>query len=229
MSERLPLWLRERCAMELRSMVAVTVVLLIAVVVAVHHFWSGRAQPVGLPAPEPAASATAPADAGALLPSATGHGTTGGPPGAAPPKDVHVDVSGEVRRPGVVRLPSGSRVADALRAAGGVLPGTDTDRLNRARQLTDGEQIMVGGEPSDGEPAAPGAGLPPDGAPSGPLGLNSATSEQLQALPGIGPVLAQNILDYRTRNGGFTSLDQLREVNGIGDHRFATLQPLVTP
>ncbi|MBB1245717.1 ComEA family DNA-binding protein, partial [Streptomyces durbertensis] len=197
--------------------------------VAVHHFWSGRAQPVGLPAPDPAASAPPPVDSAAGLPGATGDASSGGPPGAAPLKDVHVDVSGEVRRPGVVRLPSGSRVADALRAAGGVLPGVDTDRLNRARQLSDGEQVMVGREPPEGEPPAPGAGPPPDGAPSGPLGLNSATSEQLQALPGIGPVLAQNIIDYRTRNGGFTSLDQLREVNGIGDHRFATLQPLVTP
>ncbi|MGP3979942.1 helix-hairpin-helix domain-containing protein [Streptomyces sp. KR80] len=142
-----------------------------------------------------------------------------------------VDVAGKVRRPGIHRLPAGARVADALRAAGGVRPGTDTRTLNRARLLSDGEQVVVGGA----APAGAGAGSAPSdpggapGAAAGPVSLNAATAEQLDALPGVGPVLAQHILDYREQNGGFRSVDQLRDVHGIGARRFAELQPLVQP
>lgn len=137
-----------------------------------------------------------------------------------------VDIAGKVRDPGVRRLPSGSRVSDALEAAGGLKPGTDTDGLNRARVLADGEHIVVGRPqpPANGTAGAEG----PSGT-SGPVSLNSATADQLETLPGIGPVLAQHIIDFRTQNGGFSSVDQLREVNGIGDRRFADLQPLVGP
>jgi competence protein ComEA len=156
-----------------------------------------------------------------------------------------VDVSGKVREPGVHRLPAGSRVADALKAAGGVRPGTDIGGLNRARFLVDGEQVVVGapsaaGPGAAGVPGVPGAGVAggsgsavvgPGGAvaPVTPVALNTATLEQLDTLPGVGPVLAQHIIDHRSRHGGFRSVDELREVNGIGDRRFADLRNLVRP
>ncbi len=142
-----------------------------------------------------------------------------------------VDVSGKVRRPGIKRLPAGSRVADALRAAGGVRPGTSTQGLNRARLLVDGEQVVVGGPtPAGAVPGTTGAGGPAAGAaPAAPVSLNTATADQLDTLPGVGPVLAQHIIEYRTQHGGFRAVDELREVNGIGESRFADLRNLVRP
>lgn len=134
-----------------------------------------------------------------------------------------VAVSGLVHRPGLVRLPAGARVADAIAAAGGALPGTDLSLVNLARRLTDGELIVVG---LPGVPA--GSGPPGPGGAPGPVNLNTATAEQLQALPGVGPVLAQRILDYRAQHGGFGSVGELRQVSGIGDAKFAELKDLVT-
>jgi competence protein ComEA len=141
---------------------------------------------------------------------------------ASPGAELVIDVVGRVLAPGIYRLPAGSRVDDAIRAAGGVLPGTDVTSLNLARKLSDGEQIAVGvvGAP----PAADGTGA----ATSGPVDLNTATLAQLDALPGVGPVLAQHILDWRTAHGKFDSVDQLREVSGIGEAKYADLRPLVT-
>lgn len=231
--ERLPLWLQLRCGLERRSLVALLVVLAVAAVFAAQHFWAGRTQPVRAPdvvraAPdrgaEPSASPGAP-------PPAEG----GGRPvaGAGGGGEIVVDVSGKVRDPGILRMPAGSRVADALKAAGGVRPGTETDGLNRARLLVDGEQVVVGAPAAAPPPPAgpgPGAAAGPTGAsPAAPIGLNTATAEQLDELPGVGPVLAQHIIDYRTEHGGFRSVDELREVNGIGDKRYADLQNLVRP
>jgi competence protein ComEA len=134
-----------------------------------------------------------------------------------------VNVVGRVQSPGVYRLPSGSRVDDALRAAGGALPGTDLTTLNLARKLTDGEQIAVG---VAGEPVNAGTGAAPS--PEGPVDLNTATAAQLDSLPGVGPVLAQHIVDWRTAHGRFDSVDQLREVSGIGESKYAQIRPLVT-
>ena len=137
------------------------------------------------------------------------------------PASIVVDVGGRVRRPGLVTLPLGSRVADALRAAGGALRRSDLVSLNLAAKVADGQLLLVG---------VPGAsaGAASDGTTSGPLNLNSATADQLEALPGIGPVLAQHILDWRTSHGSFHSVDQLKDVSGIGDSTFADLAPLVT-
>lgn len=155
-----------------------------------------------------------------------------GGPVAVSGDPIVVDVSGKVRRPGIQQLPPGSRVADALRAAGGARTGVDLTGLNRARVLTDGEQIVVGAPPGNVSPgiaaAGGGAGGPGNG-PTGPVSLSSASAEQLETLPGVGPVLAQHIVDYRTEHGGFRTVDELREVTGIGDRRFADIQPLVRP
>jgi competence protein ComEA len=139
-------------------------------------------------------------------------------------------VAGRVARPGLVRVPAGSRVADVLEAAGGPLPGTDLAGVNLARKVSDGEQVALGvPAATDAAPAGapPGGGPAGAGAPGGPLDLNSATVEQLDGLPGVGPVTAQHIVDWRTRNGRFASVDQLREVDGIGERRFGQLRDLV--
>jgi competence protein ComEA len=129
-----------------------------------------------------------------------------------------------VRHPGLVRLPAGSRVDDAVRAAGGAVPRTDLTGLNLARILVDGEQIAVGIAVRVPPPGTSGS----SGAGAGLINLNSATAEQLDSLPGIGPVLAQRILDWRTEHGRFISVDQLREVSGIGEAKFADIRGLVT-
>lgn len=139
---------------------------------------------------------------------------------------VVVAITGKVRRPGLVRLPAGARVADALDAAGGVLPGTDLSYLNLARKLADGELIVVG-LPAPAGTAVPGAGAGAAGS-GARVNLNTATVAQLDALPGVGPVMAQRIIDYRDRHGGFKSVSELRQVDGIGDARFDDLKDLVT-
>ncbi|WP_336621621.1 helix-hairpin-helix domain-containing protein [Streptomyces sp. DH37] len=232
--DRLPPWVRTRCGVEPRTLAALALALAVALGFAVHHFWSGRPQTVQAPPVEsasrprtaphaPSFPAPFPASDPASDPVPASTAASGGKP-------LLVDVAGEVRRPGVHRLPAGARVADALRAAGGVRPGTDLHGLNRARPVADGEQIVVGEPPAaaavPGPPAAPAGGGPAAG---GPVSLNSATVDQLDSLPGIGPVMAQRIIDYRTRHGGFSSVDELREVSGIGERRFADLKPLVGP
>ncbi|MFJ6612546.1 helix-hairpin-helix domain-containing protein [Streptomyces sp. NPDC091289] len=241
--ERLPLWVRLRCGMAPRTPVAIGLLLLTAVAFAAFHFWSVRPQTVRAPEPvadEAAAPALPPDPLRSGAPDPVPRPAAGAPPGgeAGGSGQIVVDVSGKVRRPGVRRLPAGSRVADALEAAGGVRAGTDVTGLNRARVLTDGEQVVVGvppGPPVSGASGGGGggadgpAGAPGGPGPSAPLSLNTATPEQLETLPGVGPVLARHLIDYRTEHGGFRSVDELRQVNGIGDRRFADLQPLVRP
>lgn len=237
--ERMPVWLQTRCGLERKSVLALTVLLVAAAAFAVQHFWVGRVQPVR--APE-VVRAAAPYEPGERSPAAEPTASAGsvGPPGTASTAgaEIVVDVSGKVRKPGIHRLPAGSRVVDALGAAGGVRPGTNTDGLNRARFLVDGEQVVVGGPAPPGAAGA-GAGAGPGTAgaagagmgagPSVPVSLNTATVDQLDSLPGVGPVLAQHIVDYRAQHGGFRSVDELREVNGIGERRFADLRNLVRP
>ncbi|HET6814404.1 MAG TPA: ComEA family DNA-binding protein, partial [Actinomycetota bacterium] len=139
---------------------------------------------------------------------------------------VAVHVAGRVRRPGLVRLPAGSRVQDAIAAAGGATSGADLDAVNLARKLTDGEQVRVSGPGDPPSPPEPGAATIP-GTPSTPLDLNTATVEQLDTLPGVGEVTAGRIVAYRAAHP-FTSVDELLEVPGIGQRRFDQLKDLVT-
>ncbi|MFD9507516.1 helix-hairpin-helix domain-containing protein [Streptomyces mirabilis] len=239
--ERMPLWLQSRCGLERRSVTALGVLLVVAVVFAVQQFWGGRTQSVRAPEVVRAVAPYGGQSGAVERKSAEPGGAAGAPPSPAGSAGstgsaIVVDVSGKVRSPGLQRLPAGSRVEDALRAAGGVRPGANTEGLNRARLLVDGEQVLVGvpvalaGPVTGGGSSATGIGGSVSGAaPSAPVSLNTATVDQLDTLPGVGPVLAQHIIDYRTQHGGFRSVDELREVNGIGDRRFSDLQKLVRP
>lgn len=183
-----------------------------------------------------------------MVSSASPHASSS--PGAANGSDqpVVVSVVGLVHSPGLATLAPGARIADALTAAGGALDGADTVGLNMARQLADGEQIVVGIAPPSGQPTVLGSSVGGGSTgPAGPAGsnapgavpapsrpkpgelvnLNTATVEQLDALPGVGPVTAAAIVAWRDAHGKFTSVDQLGEVDGIGPARLAKLRPLV--
>ncbi|HEU5268620.1 MAG TPA: ComEA family DNA-binding protein [Jatrophihabitans sp.] len=196
-----------------------TVGVLVALVVG---GWVLSSRPQRIPVAAVAASATGVAG------PATGTAGSAAPSNSATGDGLVVDVAGKVRRPGVYRLPSGARVQDAVTAAGGVLPGVDPAAVNLARRLADGEQVLIGlpgAAPVAG--AGGGSGAGPAGT-SGPLDLNAATVEQLDALPGVGPVLAQRIVDWRTEHGRFGSVEDLSKVSGIGDAKLADLKPLIT-
>lgn len=188
----------------LRALAAVA-----ALVVAVAAYLAWQARPSVEPAPEPVPVPVA---------------ESGRPVASPSPTTLVVAVTGRVRKPGLVRLPPGARVADAIEAAGGVLPDTDLSAVNLARKVTDGELIAIG-VPGVAAADGPAAGAGPG---AGPVNLNTATLAQLDALPGVGPVLAQRILDHRARHGDFRSVGDLRQVEGIGDSKFAQLKDLVT-
>jgi competence protein ComEA len=180
----------------------------------------------------------------AKLPPVQMVSSAGPTPSAAPKPDepVVVSVVGLVHKPGLVTLSPGARIADALTAAGGALDGADLIGLNMARRVADGEQIIVGIAGPPGEPAAMGSSISPEPidspadvpsttgnapAPGGLVDLNSASVEQLDTLPGIGPVTAAAIVAWRDANGQFTSVDQLGDVDGIGPVRLEKLRELV--
>ncbi|MEU8258213.1 ComEA family DNA-binding protein [Micromonospora inaquosa] len=195
-----------------RGVRALAVVAVVVVVGAAGWAWQAR------PQSEPVAPLAS--DAASAAPT--------GDPNVSSSGELVVAVAGKVRKPGLVRLPAGSRLADAVQAAGGALPGVDVALLNPARKVTDGELIVVGVTPPPvpGGAAGPAAG---GAAPAaGPLNLNTATLAQLDALPGVGPVLAQRILAHRDQHGGFKSVGDLRQVDGIGDARYEQLKDLVT-
>lgn len=194
----------------------IRVLVTIAVAAGVLLTWWLLAERPRTSAPDPVSMSGAPVSAGGGSPSAE----------ASPAGEVVVDVAGKVERPGIVTLPAGSRVHEAIAEAGGVRGKVETASLNMARVLIDGEQILVGVDPVPA--AAPGASSPAEG--NGVrISLASATLEQLDTLPGIGPVTAQAILDHRTENGGFASVDDLLDVKGIGEATLADIRDRVTP
>lgn len=244
-ADRIPPHLKAlRVGMDRRAVAAVAVLALLAVVLAGAGWWRARPQAVAVP-PVVGGATRATSGSGAeraRVAPGSGPAAAAVAPGVdasavpAAPSNVSVHVVGKVAQPGVLALPAGSRVDDALKAAGGALPGTDLSVLNLARVLVDGEQIPVGVPGATAPPpmpaAAPGAAATGAGggkaaAVGGVVDLNTATAEQLDALPGIGPVMAAHILDWRREHGRFTSVDQLREIRGIGARRLEEIRPRV--
>ncbi len=187
-----------------------------AVVLLVGWTWLDR--PVVEPAPEPAESTQPPSPPASSPTPSVGEV-------AQTASTVVVAVVGQVARPGLVTLPSGARVADAVDAAGGLLPEADPASVNLAAPVSDGQQIAVGVPGAAGPPA-------PDGSEAttaaGPVNVNTAGAPELDQLPGIGPVLAQRIVDHRERQGAFRDVDQLADVPGIGPAILGGLVDLVT-
>jgi competence protein ComEA len=194
-------------AVSTRRLVAMGLLVVALVVVGVRHL-RPHAHPTGLAV----APIRVPAASSARLRNA---------------RSMVVDVEGAVRRPGLVRLPSGSRVADAVARAGGATRRADRSAVNLAAPVSDGQQVLV---PVRGVGAGAGAPTASGGTAAGsPVSLSTATEEQLDALPGVGPVTAQKIVDYRTEHGAFHSVDELDAIPGIGPARLADLRKLVVP
>jgi len=208
-----------------RADVRIGAVVLVAVALAAGFVWYR----LGLSSGDSGAATREPAPTASTARADTASSTT-------TPTKVVVHVAGAVAEPGVVELAPDARIIDALEAVGGALPEADLDRLNLAAKLVDGQRVLVQrvGDPpapTDSTGTTPGDATAPDGANGGaaaPINLNTATVEQLEELPGIGPVLAQAIIDERTRRGGFDSVNELLDVSGIGDARFADIEALVT-
>lgn len=193
----------------LRHLVVVATVVLCGVGVAVAAL--GRSAATDVP--------IAPVSVSAVAPS---------PPSPSPVVLLRVHVAGAVREPGVVSLPEGTIVQDAISAAGGLAEDADPAQLNLAAPVSDGMQVIIG---TAAEPWGEVVGAAPDSAQQGaggPVNLNSATRGDLESLPGVGPVMAEAIIAWREENGRFSSVEELQEISGIGPKTFQKLQPLVT-
>ncbi|MFC0861285.1 helix-hairpin-helix domain-containing protein [Sphaerimonospora cavernae] len=197
----------------------------LAAAIAGFVVWRTRpvAEPVAAPVPMSMGTGLASAAAEGVGPESAPPGSVRSAASPSPTSSVIVYVTGKVRKPGVLALPTGSRVVDAVEAAGGVKKGADPGGVNLARRLADGEHIVVGAD-KDAGGGGPLAAQPDGG---GVVNLNTATVEQLNTLPGVGDVLAQRIIDFRNAHGGFGSVDQLRQVSGIGEKKFAELRDKV--
>jgi competence protein ComEA len=219
--DRLPATLQGRVSLGTGHVAALAV--LAAVALAVTAYVTIRAQPAVEAVPQ---AHTSPAAGPSPSVQVSAAGAPAAP--ATPGGTVVVDVAGKVRRPGIATLPAGSRVVDAIRRAGGARPGVDLTSLNLARVLVDGEQILVGVPSAPGVAASASSRPGAAGAGDGLVNINTATLEQLDSLPGVGPVTAQKILDWRTAHGSFTAIDELLEVDGIGEKTLADMAPHLT-
>jgi competence protein ComEA len=227
-AESLPDGLRRgRFGLERGQAVVVTLVVLLGLATAALLLGLGRPGVVPVE-PPPAASVVASGTPATGLDGSAPASSADSEQAAPSGGDLLVHVAGKVRNPGVVRLPEGARVLDAVEAAGGAEPGVDLTGLNLARFVGDGEQVLVGVTgPAEGTPT--GAGGQPAGASTGGLvNLNTATLDQLDTLPGIGPTLAERILQWRQEHGRFSSVDELQEVAGIGPRTLEQLVDLAT-
>lgn len=217
-ADQLSDWVHDRLPTLVRGRFTLTrahvgwVIAVAAVAVVLTGWYVVRANAIGAGQPVPTARVVA-----GPTPSAT-----------ASPAMIVVDVAGKVRRPGLVSLPAGARVFDAIKGAGGLRRGVHSAGINLARPLIDGEQVLVAG----GSAVAVASSGPVGSGGAGPgtslVNLNTAGLAELDTLPGVGPVTAQKILDWRSANGSFTAIDELLEVDGIGDKTLADIAPHVT-
>jgi competence protein ComEA len=236
-ADRLPLWAHGLGSRISRGTVITVIALVVAVVlggfVVLHHRSAGSAADAGSSWP----GSSSPDSSTAV--GSSGAGASAGATGAADSSgsgssgSIVVDVGGRVRRPGLVTLPPGSRVADAIAAAGGALRRKDVATTDLAAKVGDGQLLLIGTSASGGSAAAAGSsdgGTPGDASGStAPVSLSSADLTTLETLPGVGPVTAQKIIDWRTAHNGFTSIEQLQQVPGIGPAHYAEVKALVTP
>src|SRR5690625_2051118 len=236
---------KTRPGLSLRLVIGVLIVVAV-ILLGIWAPWETAPITIAVPAQEPAEPADL-AEPGA--PARSDPGPQASPLQSPPPPapvassaTITINVVGHVAKPGVHTLPAGARVVDAIEAAGGATPPADLTRLNLARVLSDEEYLAVLATSEDPpellEPHAPAASgaTPPDSGPGegegqgggGVLNLNTATEEQLQSLPGVGPVMAGRIVAWREEHAGFRSVDELHEISGVGPKVFAQLEPLVT-
>jgi competence protein ComEA len=230
LGDRVPIGVRGAVVAASRhALVGLALLLAAAVALAAVLLWALRPRTSAVPVVE------------RMTPTAASVGIGPSPTASAAAGPVVVHVAGAVRRPGLVELPGGSRVADAVKAAGGATRRADLNSVNLARPLVDGEQLVVlrrgqaggvvaapAGPGGSGAGSTGGAGGTAGGASgpaAAPLNLNTATLDQLETLSGVGPVLAQRIIDWRTEHGRFNSVDELTEVSGIGEATLAEIRP----
>jgi competence protein ComEA len=234
-------WVEDRLPSTLQGRIRVgpsqltVVAVLVAAALGFLAWWSVRAADPGelvtTGAATPVTSEVEPLVSAPPGPSPPGPvaSASGAPGSSSVGPDVVVDVAGKVRRPGIVRLPAGSRVVDALEAAGGARRGVDLTGLNLARLLVDGEQVLVGVRAVAGVAPSAAAAAPGVAEGAAPMvNINTAGAEELDTLPGVGPVTAAAILQWRADHGAFSAVDELLEVSGIGDATLAEMAPFVT-
>ena len=201
-----------RVHIEKKQFISALVVIAAGVVLAIFLLWSGGAKEI---------SSASISESESSIEVVDNNQSINQP--AQPNKILIIDVAGKVKNPDVYELPQGSRVIDAIKAAGGVGKGGDSSGVNMARLLEDGEQIFI--ERSSSTSHSPTS--PSRGTRGGKVNLNRANLAELDGLPGVGPVLAARIIEWRSKNGNFKSVDELRRVSGIGDAKFNELKEVV--
>ncbi|MGA0913947.1 MAG: helix-hairpin-helix domain-containing protein [Candidatus Nanopelagicaceae bacterium] len=193
-----------------------------AITLTIFFFLSSRTEAV--PVLQEKSTSSSPIPAGPIPTSPISTSANSTAPGISSNQVIYIDVAGKVKTPGVYQLPEGSRVIDAITIAGGVKLGVSTSHINLARKLVDGEQVLIMKEKFISAPTSSGR----KSIFAGKVSLNSASKAQFDSLPGIGPVIAQRIIDYRNKNGPFQTLESIQSVSGIGESIFRQISSRLT-
>ncbi len=193
-----------------------------AITLTIFFFLSSRTEAV--PVLQEKSTSSGPFSTGPFSTGPISSGTNSTAPGTSSNQVIYIDVAGKVKTPGVYQLPEGSRVIDAITIAGGVKLGVSTSHINLARKLVDGEQVLIMKEKFISAPTSSGR----KSIFAGKVSLNSASKAQFDSLPGIGPVIAQRIIDYRNKNGPFQTLESIQSVSGIGESIFRQISSRLT-